>query len=60
MRRKLGRSEMAREVHFRKAGPTEKTGREKIKEKRRLDKLDERRSLLDTSARQDDSPAPKE
>jgi hypothetical protein len=50
MRRKLGRNELAREVHFRKAGPTEKTGHEKTKEQRREDKLEEREALLENQA----------
>lgn len=52
MRRKTGRNELARKVHFRKAGPTERTGREKTKELRRQDKLEERDSLLENQARE--------
>ncbi len=44
-RRRLGRSELAREAHFRKAGPTEKTGHERIKERRQEDRLEERDAL---------------
>ena len=51
MRRTTGRNELARDAHFRKAGPTEKTGREKIKEQRREDKLEERDALLENHAR---------
>ena len=41
MRRKLGRSELARTVHFRKAGPTEKQGRQRRKARRQKDRLEE-------------------
>src|SRR5947208_2668100 len=58
MKRKTGRNELAREVHFRKAGPTEKTGREKAKEQRREDKLQERDALLENqSPERQDSPS---
>ena len=45
MRRKLGRNLIAREAHFRKAGPTEKTGRQKRKAVRQKDKLEEKQSM---------------
>ena len=45
MAKQLGRSEGARQAHFRKAGPTEKTGHEKIKETRQADKLEEQEIL---------------
>ncbi len=41
-RKRLGRNELARETHFRKAGPTEKTGHERTKERRQQDRLEER------------------
>ena len=44
-KRKRGRNELAREAHFRKAGPTEKTGRELRKEQRQQDRLDEKQAL---------------
>lgn len=45
MNRRLGRNEIARDAHFRKAGPTEKTGHDKIKETRQADKLEEQEAL---------------
>ncbi len=45
MRRKLGRNQIARVAHFKKAGPTEKTGRLRRKAVRQKDKLEEKQSL---------------
>ena len=45
MSKQLGRNKIAQEAHFRKAGPTEKTGHEKIKAERQADKLDEQEAL---------------
>lgn len=41
-KRNMGRNLVAREAHFRKAGATEKTGRERIKERRQEDHQEER------------------
>ena len=60
MRRNTGRNELARDAHFRKAGPTEKTGREKIKEQRSQDKLEERDALLDAEALDERAESPQE
>jgi hypothetical protein len=45
MRKKTGRSELARKAHFLKAGPTEKTGRDAAKARRQKDRLEERESI---------------
>jgi len=45
MRRKLGRSEVARKAHFLKAGPTEKQGRQRKKAIRQKDRLEEKRAI---------------
>lgn len=44
-RKNTGRNELARQAHFRKAGPTEKVDDDRIKEQRQQDKLDERQAL---------------
>src|ERR1044071_3612708 len=45
MSKQLGRNKIAQDAHFRKAGPTEKTGHEKIKAERQADKLEEQDAL---------------
>lgn len=45
MSKRLGRNQLAQDAHFRKAGPTEKTGHEKIKAGRQADKLEEHEAL---------------
>ena len=46
-KKKLGRNLIARAAHFLPAGPTERTGRRKTKERRRQDRLDERKALTE-------------
>lgn len=58
MKKKTGRNLIAREAHFRKAGPTEKVGRDRAREIRRQDHLEEAEALRESREPDDNAAEP--